>query len=763
MIHTERARTTSEAQAPGKLYIAGEYAVVEAGHPAILVAVNRYITARISEVPSGNHGHIHSQGHPEAEVSWQRDADGECVSDEHRPAAAFILEAIRTVDEVARAAGVQPRLFDTRIVSELDDDSGRKYGLGSSAAVTVAAIQALLGFYGLELEPLERYKIAFIASSRAQRVGSGGDLAASLYGGCIRFCAVDRAWVRKRLLDTDVASLITMPWPKLSISRLRAFDEGQTAEQADPAMHGSLTGQPVSRLRLLVGWSGRPASTEDLVTQVRRHNPQDQPERFAEFLKSSDQCVDALAEALTRGDMDGVRTRVGEARTLLQGLSSLTGTPIETAELTTLITLAIAHGAAAKTSGAGGGDCGIAILERLDEADALRDDWKTHGIAPLGLSVCQPLADTPPWQDRSSQRKDDHVRLALHQHEHEGTNAFDDVRFIHHGLRGVSLSRVDTSVTICGKSWTLPFYINAMTGGSRRTAAINRSLSRVAGATGLAMASGSQHAALRNPSLAPTFTVIREHTSGFVFANVGPTVSPEQADEAVRMLRADALQIHINLAQEIVMPEGNRDFSTWPARIRAIAQRVTVPVVVKEVGFGMSRATIDQLASLGITMVDVSGRGGTDFAAIENARRASGEYSYLDQWGQSTVLCLLESLNGPHPVTPVVLASGGVRSPLDVVKALALGARAVGVSGHFLHVLSTDGEQGLIDEIGRWGEQLRSLMALLGSTTVEDLRHTDLLLGGTTANYAATLGVDASALARRSVRQPPQREALNDS
>lgn len=768
IIGRQATRERSEAQAPGKLYIAGEYAVVEAGHPALLIAVNRFITVRIrsrdganpADGAAGNGGaagtrsdargsvvdshavtpstggHIYSEGHQEAAVAWHRDAQGVCTPDDERPGAAFIIAAIRSVEQIAQDAGVAPRYFDTRISSELDHDSGRKYGLGSSAAVTVATVKALLGFYGLVLEPMAQYKLAFIASSRAQRVGSGGDLAASLFGGCIRFCAVDRAWVKRRMQDTSVSDLIAMPWPNLQVTRLRVFgdDRGPRSPHSE----------------VLVGWSGHPASTDALVTNVQGETGVDRRRRYQEFLTSSDRCVDALAVALTQGTMDDVRAQIGVARALLADLSTMTGTVIETAELSTLIDIALRHGAASKSSGAGGGDCGIAIVDDPRAAQDIRRDWSARGIVPLDLTVCPPLADAQEWQDDSSRRKDDHVRFALRQHESEGGNAFDDLRFIHHGLHGVSLSTIDTSTTVCGRHWTLPLYINAMTGGSERTGVINGSLSRVARATGLAMASGSQHAALRDPSLQHTFTVIREHTSGFVFANVGPTVTPAQAVQAVRMLRADALQIHINLAQEIVMPEGDRDFSAWPERIRAIATAVQVPVVVKEVGFGMSRSTIQELAALGVGTVDVSGRGGTDFAAIENARRALGEYDYLDQWGQSTVLCLLESSAGPDPVHVDVLASGGVRTPLDVVKALALGAKAVGVSGHFLHVLQQDGEQGLIEEIGRWGEQLRSLMALLGARNIAELRHTDLLLGGVTAQYAGELGVDAKALAHRS-------------
>ena len=401
-----------------------------------------------------------------------------------------------------------------------------------------------------------------------------------------------------------------------------------------------------------------------------------------------------------------------------------------------------------------------------------------------------------------SQRKDDHLRLALQQSDRT-YNAFDDIHIMHHSLAACDVEHVDTSTLVCGARWEVPFYINAMTGGSERTGSVNTALAQAAGTTHVAMASGSQHAAIRDASLTDTFTTIRQHTDGFVFANVGPTVTPEQAVEAVHMLQANALQIHINAAQEIVMPEGNRHFETWPERIAAIVRAVPVPVVVKEVGFGMSAQTIRQLAGLGVRTVDVSGRGGTDFARIEHERRSGREYGYMAEWGQSTVLSLLtvfgaSSSSFVHPASamrsaspampaadathvppaaqpvttpasssaehgtpaassvppaiamPDVIASGGVRNPLDVLKALALGAKAVGVSGHFLRTLQERGEQALVDEITSWGRQLTGLMALVGARSVSELSRVDVLVTGVTAEHARLLGVDVRTLVRRS-------------
>ena len=360
-----------------------------------------------------------------------------------------------------------------------------------------------------------------------------------------------------------------------------------------------------------------------------------------------------------------------------------------------------------------------------------------------------PDPHTPEHAEHAS-RKDEHLELAMRLHAQDRPNAFDDVSFLHHSLPGTAVEAVDVSTSVCGARWEVPFYINAMTGGTRSTAEINAQLAGAAADAGVAIACGSQHIALKDPGRADGFRVIRrEAPHAFVLANVGPTAAPEDTVRAVDMLEANALQIHLNTAQELVMPEGDRDFRDWAERIAAIVAAVSVPVVVKEVGFGLSRRTIMTLARAGVAAVDVAGNGGTDFIAIENERRPSREYSYLTGWGQSTVLCLLNALGGEEPVDLPVLASGGVRNPLDVVRSLALGARAVGASGHFLRTLVKEGAAELRRELRTWTEHVRTLMTLLGAINIEHLRHTDVLVTGHTAEQARLLGVDLKHLAHR--------------
>jgi len=348
----------------------------------------------------------------------------------------------------------------------------------------------------------------------------------------------------------------------------------------------------------------------------------------------------------------------------------------------------------------------------------------------------------------SAQRKDDHVRLAMEQqHAHSGRNQFDEVSFVHHALAGIDRPDVSLATDFAGVSWQAPLYINAMTGGSVKTGAINRDLATAARETGLAIASGSMHAYFKDPSCAGTFRVLREENpDGFVIANVNATASVDNARRAIDLIEANALQIHLNTAQETPMPEGDRSFGSWPGQIERIAAKVDVPVIVKEVGNGLSRQTILALPNLGVRIADVSGRGGTDFARIENGRRELRDYAFLHGWGQSTAACLLDAQDAGLPL----LASGGVRNPLDVARALALGASAVGSSGGFLRTLIDGDVSALISQISTWLDQLAALQTMLGARTPADLTRCDLLIHGGLRDFCTDRGIDTRRLAQRS-------------
>jgi isopentenyl-diphosphate delta-isomerase len=334
---------------------------------------------------------------------------------------------------------------------------------------------------------------------------------------------------------------------------------------------------------------------------------------------------------------------------------------------------------------------------------------------------------------RRGSRKDDHVRLAMATHRQASESdvrPLDDVAFVHHSLACIDMNSVDFSSAVIGTQWSLPFFINAMTGGTPSTGRINTALAEAAAETGIAVATGSMSAFIKDPSCAQTFRVLRTaNPNGYVMANINPNFSADAAMRCVDLLGADALQIHINPAQEVVMPEGDRFFNRWIENITSIAGSLNVPVIVKEVGFGLSAKTIAALGDMGVSAVDIGGSGGTNFAAIEDARRTTEPgYGFLHSWGQSTPLSLVEADQRAPEVER--FASGGVRSALDVARCLALGAGAVGIAGAFLKAAVEGGAEAAVDMIQRWRDDLQRICCLLGAQSIPDLTRTDLALEG---------------------------------
>ncbi len=355
------------ARAPGKLYIAGEYAVVEPGHRAVLVAVDRFITVHITPCsPAGEYaGTISSRLYANGSRSWRRrpqDGQAEAVGGEDD----YIISAIRVVETLVTQGGGRPRSFDLSVSSELEENDGRKLGLGSSSAVTVATVRAVAVFYGLAADDLTVYKLAMLASDTVQPIGSGGDIAASAMTGWVAYTSPDRSWLRRARqrarVGGSVSDLVEADWPGLSVRRL-----------------------PPPSLRLQAGWTGAPASTPALVADVQAgsHGADD----YAVFLRDSQDCLARLITAIEDDDTAQIIRKIARNRALLAGLSRISGRTIETAELARLVEIALEHGAAAKSSGAGGGDCGIALCTPATDLVALRAAWETAGILPLDLSV----------------------------------------------------------------------------------------------------------------------------------------------------------------------------------------------------------------------------------------------------------------------------------------------------------------------------------------------------------------------------------------
>lgn len=341
---------------------------------------------------------------------------------------------------------------------------------------------------------------------------------------------------------------------------------------------------------------------------------------------------------------------------------------------------------------------------------------------------------------KREQRKNEHVEIAMAQQDATISN-FDEIRFVHHSIPNIDVDDVDLTSDLTDFTLNQPLYINAMTGGSEWTKQINEKLAVIARETGIAMAVGSTHAALRNSKMASSFSIVREtNPEGIIFSNVGADVPVDKAIESVKLLDAQALQVHVNAPQELVMPEGNRTFSTWMENLAQIVARVDVPVIVKEVGFGMSKETIKSLNEIGIKYVDVSGRGGTNFVDIENERRTYKDMDYLGLWGQTTVESLLESTAYQQDMD--ILASGGVRTPLDAVKCLALGASAVGMSRPFLNHVENYGITETLNYTEQFTEHMKKIMTMLDAKSIKDLQHAQMIFSPKLQSWIEQRGLD---------------------
>ncbi|KXT74784.1 Isopentenyl-diphosphate delta-isomerase, FMN-dependent [Streptococcus sp. DD10] len=320
-------------------------------------------------------------------------------------------------------------------------------------------------------------------------------------------------------------------------------------------------------------------------------------------------------------------------------------------------------------------------------------------------------------------RKDEHIYYALKQKSNY--NSFDEIELIHRSLPEYDLEEIDLSTYFAGRDWEYPFYINAMTGGSKQAEVINRKLAMIAEKCGILFVTGSYSAALKN-SEDQSFAVRNSHPNLLLATNLGIDKPIEMGLRTVKEMDPIFLQVHVNLMQELLMPEGERVFHDWKQHLAEYARNFPVPVVLKEVGFGMDIRTIELASNLGIQTFDISGRGGTSFAYIENCR--GGNRDYLNDWGQSTVQTLLNASDWVDRVE--ILASGGVRNPLDIVKSLVLGAKAVGLSRTILELTTKYPVEQIIEIIENWKKDIRIIMCALSCKNLKELREIDYLLYG---------------------------------
>ena len=330
-------------------------------------------------------------------------------------------------------------------------------------------------------------------------------------------------------------------------------------------------------------------------------------------------------------------------------------------------------------------------------------------------------------------RKQAHLDLCAHGDvESRGSTLLEEVHLLHEALPELSAAEVDTGISLFGRRLAAPIYISGMTGGTDRAGAINRALATAAQKAGFGFGLGSQRAMWTDPAVAATYRVRDEAPDVALLGNVGVVQArafgPAAVAELVDAVGADALCVHLNTAQELVQDEGDRDFRGGLDTIATLVDTLRVPVIVKETGCGFAPATLARLSAVGVQWVDASGAGGTTWTGVEALRgsprqRALG--ALLREWGVPTAASVVYARRAGLST----LASGGIRDALDVVRALALGARAAGMALPFLRAYDRGGEKAVAALCEELAEGIRALLLLSGAAHPERLADAPRALG----------------------------------
>ena len=333
------------------------------------------------------------------------------------------------------------------------------------------------------------------------------------------------------------------------------------------------------------------------------------------------------------------------------------------------------------------------------------------------------------------QRKADHIKINLEQDVRSGlTSGLENYRFMHEALPELDLERINPTLSLFGKKLNSPILISSMTGGTDAAKTINMRLAQAAQECGLAMGVGSQRAAIEHPEQAESFQVRKVAPNILLFANLGAVqlnygYGIDQCRKAMDMIEADALILHLNPLQEAVQDAGDTNFSGLAKKIEEVCKRIEVPVIAKEVGWGISERTAKLLADCGVSAIDVAGAGGTSWSQVE-MHRAPDEFTRqlagtFVGWGIPTVESILNVKRAAPEM--IIFASGGIKDGLDIAKSIALGATLGGMAGQFLKAAAISNEN-VVEMMKLTMRQIEVTMFAAGAGTLEDLRVGKLLV-----------------------------------
>jgi isopentenyl-diphosphate delta-isomerase len=342
----------------------------------------------------------------------------------------------------------------------------------------------------------------------------------------------------------------------------------------------------------------------------------------------------------------------------------------------------------------------------------------------------------------TSSRKRDHLVICTEMPVEKGNSGLNDIRLVHNALPECDLSAVDTTSRFLNERLASPLFIAGMTGGHPDTIDVNRRFARAAEHFGIGMGVGSQRAALENPDLEDTFSIVRDEAPhAFLCGNLGIIQlrdhGIEWADRAVEMIDAQALCVHLNPLQEAIQPEGDHDARGCLSALQHLCSEVSYPVIVKETGSGISAGTAKTLWAAGVSAIDIGGMGGTSWAAVECARTKDYDRillgEHFQEWGIPTIVSLYEVVHTGGPV----IATGGLRTGTDIAKAVALGASLCGMALPLLRA-AMKGEETLFGTIDTLQRQLEVAMFLTGSATISDLMRVRTYITGITRQMIDT-------------------------
>ena len=362
--------------------------------------------------------------------------------------------------------------------------------------------------------------------------------------------------------------------------------------------------------------------------------------------------------------------------------------------------------------------------------------------------------------EETRERKTEHIKISLNQNvqARKTTTGFEDIHFIHKALPEIDEQEIDLSTTVFNHKFSAPLIVGAITGGTLEATKINATIAEAVEELGVGMGVGSQRAAIEDKKLEKTFAITRKKApTAFLIANLGGVqlvngYTVKEVKKAIEMIDADAVAIHLNPLQEAVQPEGQTNFRGVLEKIRDVAKELDKPVIVKETGAGIAAEDAKKLETAGVEGIDVSGAGGTSFAAVEfyrAKRRGKGLQRRLGDvfwdWGIPTAISIVEV---SQTVSIPVIASGGIRDGVDVAKALALGANLTGLSQPVLQA-AVKGVKETKNTLSLLTKELKSVMFLVGADSVETLQQVPLVVTGKTAEWLRMRGFNLERYAER--------------